>query len=245
LRLCESWVHRAVVTNKPREILDCAQGLGEKLLTLLPENTRQDVASLIKLMEDWRGDEPTLYAAGPQLQYAQRIESLLDELLSVCHFTHNSNEEEQALHRAYIALLYCASEAKNFQAEPYFDQALENEQLTLGKLANVMLAHMHDSPAVFMAHIVQHYILLQHFGIVQERAARDGRSRYVLLKGDLGLERTGSGEDFVGIDLLMDRLRHALLFAAQCGLLVQNKGAGTFSLTLEGRRRLQTADSGY
>jgi hypothetical protein len=83
--------------------------------------------------------------------------------------------------------------------------------------------------------------LLQHFGIVQERAARDGRSRYVLLKGDLGLERTGNGEDFVGIDLLVDRLRHALLLAAQCDLLVHNEEAGTFSLTREGLRRLQTA----
>lgn len=239
LRLCESWVHRAVVTNKPREILDCAQGLGEKLLTLLPKNTRQDVASLSKMMEDWRGNKPTLYAAGPQLQYAQRIESLLDDLLSVRDFEHNSEKEEQALRSAYIALLYCASEAKNFRTDPYFDQALENEQLTLGKLADVMLAHMHDSPAEFMAHIVQHYVLLQHFGIVQERAARDGRSRYVLLKGDLGLERTGSGEVFIGIDLLEDRLRHALLLAAQCDLLVQNKGGRTFSLTPEGLRRLQ------
>lgn len=239
LRLCESWVHRAVVTNKPREILDCSQGLGKKLLTLLPENTRQKVASLIAVMEDWRGNEPTLYAAGPQLQYAQRIEFLLDDLLRVRHFVHNSDEEEQALRSAYTALLYCASEAKNFRTDPYFDQALENERLTLGKLADIMMAHMHDSPAAFMAHIVQHYVLLQHFGIVQERAARDGRSRYVLLKGDQGLERTGSGENFVGIDLLMDRLQHALLLAAQCNLLVQNEKTRTFSLTHEGRRRLQ------
>ncbi|MCS6507273.1 hypothetical protein NX907_16850 [Burkholderia thailandensis] len=241
LRLCESWVHRAVMTNKPREILDCARGLGEKLLTLLPENTRHDVASLVKMMEDWRGNEPTLYAAGPQLEYSQRIESLLDYLLSVRYFVHNSDEEGEALRSAYIALLYCASEAKNFRTDPYFDQALENEQLTLGKLTDVMLAHMHDSPAVFMTHIVQHYVLLQHFGVVQERAARDGRSRYVLLKGDQGLERMGNGEDFVGFDLLADRLRHALLLAAQCNLLVQNEEAGTFSLTPEGLRRLQTA----
>jgi hypothetical protein len=241
LRLCESWVHRAVVTNKPREILDCARGLGEMLLTHMPENANQDVASLIKMMDDWRGNELTLYAAGPQLEYAQRFESLLDSLLSVRYFAHNSDEEEQALRNVYIALVYCASEAKNFRTDQYFDLALENEQLTLGKLADVMLAHMHDSPAAFMAHIIQHYVLLQHFGIVQERAARDGRSRYVLLKGDLGLERTGNGEDFVGIDLLADRLRHALLLAAQCDLLVQNEEAGTFSLTPEGLRRLQTA----
>lgn len=63
----------------------------------------------------------------------------------------------------------------------------------------------------------------------------------MLLKGDQGLERTGSGEDFVGIDLLVDRLQHALLLAAQCNLLVQNEEAGTFSLTPEGLRRLQTA----
>lgn len=160
---------------------------GEKLLTLLPEDTHQDVASLIKMMEDWRGNELTLYTAGPQLEYAQRIESLMDSLLSVRYFAHNWDEEEQALRSAYIALLYCASEANNFRTDPYFDQALENEQLTLGKLADVMLAHLHDSPAAFMAHIVQHYVLLQHFGIVQERTARDGRSRYVLLKGDRGL----------------------------------------------------------
>lgn len=241
LKLCESWVHGAVATNKPREILDCAQGLGEKLLTLLPENSSKDVASLVKMMEEWRGDEPTLFAAGPKLEYAQRIESLLEYLLSLRNFTHNSEEEDQALHSVYIALLYCASEARNFRTDPYFDQALENERLTLGKLADVMLAHLHDSPAAFMAHIVQHYVLLQHFSVVQERAARDGRSRYLLLKGDQGLERTRNGEAFVGIDLLEDRLQHALLLAAQCDLLVQNEEAGTFSLTPVGLRRLQTA----
>ena len=241
LRLCESWVHRAVLTNKPREILDCAQGLGEKLLTLLAVDTRRDVASTIKMMEDWRGNEPTLYAAGPRLEHAQRIEALLDSLLSVRYFAHNSVEEERALHSAYIALLYCASEAQNFRTDPYFDHALENERLTLGKLVYVMQAYKCDSPAAFMAHIVQYHVLLQHFGIVQERAARDGRSRYVLLKGDLGLERTGNGEDFVGIDLLVDRLRHALLLAVQCGLVVRDEEAGTFSLTREGQRRLQAA----
>ena len=128
----------------------------------------------------------------------------------------------------------------HFRADPYFDQALENEQLTLAKLADIVLAHVHDSPAAFMAHVVQHYVLLQHFRIVQERATRDGRSRYVLLKSDLGLERTGNGEGFVGINLLVDRLRHALLLVAQCGLLVQNESAGTFSLTPKGLRRLQT-----
>lgn len=239
LRLCESWVHRAVATDKPREIVDCAKGLGEKLLTLLPENASKDVASLVMMLEDWRGNEATLFAAGPKLESAQRIESLFESLLSVRYFAHNSEEEDLALRSAYIALLYCASEAKNFRTDPYFDQALENEQLTLGKLADVMSAHMNDSPAVFMAHVVQHYVLLQHFGIVQERAARDGRSRYVLVKGDRGLERMGNGEGFVGIDLLRDRLRHALLLAAQCDLLVQNEELETFSLTPEGLRRLQ------
>ncbi|OZI65630.1 hypothetical protein [Bordetella genomosp. 1] len=241
LRLCESWVHRAVVTNKPREILDCSQGLGEKLVTLLPENTRQNVASLINMIEDWRGDAPTLYAAAPRLKYQQRLESLLDYLLSVRDFGHNSNEEDDALRSAYIALLYCASETKNFRTDQYFDQELENEQLTLRKLTDVMLEHMDDSPSAFMAHIIQHYVLLQHFGIVQERAARDGRSRYVLLKGDTGLERTGNGERFVRIDLMVDRLRNALLLGAQCDLLVHNEEAGTFALTPEGLRRVQTA----
>lgn len=239
LRLCESWVHRAVMKNQPREILDCARGLGEKLLALLPENSRRDVGSLIKIMENWRGDEPTLYAAGPKHEYEQRIESLLDYLVSVRNFAHNSDEEEYALRGAYIALLYCASEARNFRSDPYFDQALQNEQLTLGKLTDVMLEHIDDSPAVFMAHIIQYYVLLQHFSVVQERAARDGRSRYVLIKGDLGLERTSNGQGFVGVDLMVDRLQHALLLATQCGLLVQHQEAGTFSLTPEGERRLR------
>ncbi len=243
LRLCESWVHRTVMTNQPRAIRNCAQGLGNKLLTLLPESSRKDVASFVNMIEAWRGEAATLYAAGPQLEHAQRIESLLDQLHDVRHFAHNSDEEAQALRNAYVALIYCASEAKNFRNDPYFDQALENEQLTLGNLAEVMQAHLHDSPAAFMAHIVQHYVLLQHFGIVQERAVRDGRSRYVLFKGDQGLERTGKGESFIGIDLLTDRLLHALLLLAQCGLLIHNEDAGTFSLTPEGMRRLQIAAS--
>lgn len=239
LRLCESWVHRAVVTNKPRDILDCAQSLGEMLLTLLPTSARQSVASTIKVMEQSRGNEQTLYAAGPKLKDEQRIESLLDYLLSVSDFAHNSDAEGQALRSAYIALLYCASEANNFQTDQYFDQALENERLSLGKLARVVSAHVNDSPAAFMAHVIQHYVLLQHFGVVQKRASRDGRSRYVLLKGDRGLERMGKSEDFVGVGLMTDRLGHALLLAAQCELLVQNEDDGTFSLTREGLRRLK------
>lgn len=158
MRLCESWVHRAVVTNRSREILDCAQGLGDKL-TLLPENTRQDVAGLIKMMENWRGNEPTLYAAGTQLEYAQRIESLLDYLLSVRYFAHNSDKEEQALRSAYIALLYCASEAKNFRTDPYFDQALDNKQLTLGKLADVMsLSSACSEPQCFLESLAKPHL---------------------------------------------------------------------------------------
>ena len=241
LRLCESWVHRAVVTNKPREILDCARGLGENLLAVLPENAKKNVAGLVEMLESWRAEEPTLYAAGPKLKPEQRLEFLLEHLLSVRNFRHNSEEENVALRSAYLALVYCACEGQNFSTNPALNRALPNEILTLEKLAEVLLAYMHDSPAAFIAHIVQHFVLLQHFGIVQERAARDGRSRYVLLKGDLGLERSGNGEDFVGIALMVDRLRHALLLAAQCGLLVQNEEAGTFSLTPEGLRRLQTA----
>lgn len=104
-----------------------------------------------------------------------------------------------------------------------------------------MQTHLNDSPAKFMMHTVQHYVLLQHFAIVQERAAQDGRSRYFLLKGDPGLERTGKGENLVDIDLLTDRLRHALLLAAQCGLVQHSEKNGTFSFTPEGQRRLQTA----
>jgi len=161
--------------------------------------------------------------------------------MDVRSFAHNSEEEGHALRSCYVALVYCGLEARNFQGNSRFEQALSNERLTLLKLSSLVEEHLTDSPAKFMAHIVQHYVVLQHFAVVQERAARDGRSRYLFIKGDRGLQRIGDNERFVGADWMQDRLLHALRLLAQCRLLTHDEDENTFALTEEGLARLNLA----
>ncbi len=87
-----------------------------------------------------------------------------------------------------------------------------------------------------MAHIVQFYVLLQHFAVVQDRSG-DGRNRFRVLKGERGLERASHQVALSGVSVLQDRLHNAVLLLAQCKL-VKQVGDNRYVLTREGRRRI-------
>jgi hypothetical protein len=240
LRLCESWVHRAYQKDWSRDVSDCAAGVANALPAMLPEHHRGTVRSLFDELENLRGDAPSLYAAGPWLDVESRIETLRWKLEEHAQFKHGSPEEGIALRDAYIALIYCACEAKNFEANDDIVLHHQAERFSPARLLELVEEYMDRAPEQFMTHVVRQYVLLQHFRVVQERS-RDGGNRFRLLNGDNGLERMSPNGSFGDVRVLPDRLRHAVLLLSQCKLLSEPV-EGYFKLTPEGLRRLKVLE---
>lgn len=240
LRLCESWVHRACQKHWARDVTDCATGVANELPAMLPEHHRDTVRSFVDELASLQGEAPSLYAAGPSIDAESRIESLRGKLEEHAHFKHGSPEERVALRDCYIALVYCACEARNFESNEDIVLRHQAERFSPARLVALVDEYLDSAPEQFIAHVVRHYILLQHFRVVQERS-RDGGNRFRLLNGDNGLERMSPRGELGGVRLLPDRLRHAILLLAQCGLLSEPE-EGYFKLTAEGARRLRVLE---
>lgn len=240
LRLCESWVHRAYQKDWARDVTDCATGVASGLSAMLPEHHRDTVRSFVDELSGLQGDAPSLYAAGPSIDTESRIESLREKLEEHAHFKHGSAEEGVALRDCYIALVYCACEAKNFASNEDIVLRHQAERFSPARLVELVDEFLDSPPEQFMAHVVRHYILLQHFRVVQERS-RDGGNRFRLLNGDNGLERMSPRGELGSVRTLPDRLRHAILLLAQCGLLSEPE-EGYFKLTAKGARRLKAIE---
>lgn len=238
-RHTESWIQDAVALNKPRDILDCANGIGALLVTALPETHRVTVGSLFEEMSNWTGTHDSLYAASSELLPEQRLESLNTMLLDKSWFAARSADEVLALRDAYIALVFCAVEAKNLRQNPHVIQQFANDRVSLSKLTLLVEAHLNSTPSEFIAHVIQYLVILQHFTVVQERSG-DGRNRFRFLKGDRGLERITTESGLFEMSVLADRLEHAMALLAQCSIL-KATGPRQYVLTREGRRRLTAA----
>ncbi len=240
LRLCESWVHRAQLKGLARDVTGCALGIASELPTTLPEHHRDTVRSLVKELSNLQGNAPSLYAAGPSITPMARIESLRDTLEENARFEHGSAEESMALRDCYIALVYCACEAKNLASHKNIELRHKAELFSLARLMELVDEYLDSPPEKLMKHVVCHYVLLQHLRVVQARST-DGGNRFRLLNGDNGLERTSPSGSLSSVRLAPDRLQNAILLLAQCGLLSQPE-EGYFKLTVEGARRLKLLD---
>jgi hypothetical protein len=170
-----------------------------------------------------------------------RLEALHEALKTHAEFRHNSPEEKMALRDCYIALVYCACEAKNLAGKSNVDLCHPNERFSPSRLLELVNIHLDASPQQFMSHIVRHYIVLQHFRVVQERSG-DGGNRFRLLNGDNGLERMTPNGRLARVSVLPDRLKNAVLLLTQCGLITQPVD-GYFKLTPNGARRLRRSGS--
>lgn len=237
LRLCESWIHRATQRNMPRDIENCAASLGEQLEATLPEAYQLRVDQMLQLLETWRGDKPSLFAAGPSLDPEQRIESLMETLEKKGQFVHGSGEESEALQCVYCAVMYIGQEVANLKNNTHFSAELPSEWITLEKLAIFVQQFKERSPAQLMTHFMHHYVILQHFRVAQDRTMRDGRNRFLIIKSEHGLERTSGRIDFVNVDYMTDRLRNALFLLEQCKFLTHKHG--NYLLTAKGVARLK------
>ncbi|NKA35765.1 hypothetical protein GO300_03824 [Ralstonia solanacearum] len=237
-RYTQSWVHDATVAqgNRPRDIDDCAAGVGALLLKELPPELQGSVAAFADAVTALQGSYPSFYAAGlavPELRLDVRSNALWD----LSSFGQRSPNEALALQEVYRALVYCALEAENLMDNPYVLQSYDAERgrLSLAALRSVFAQFRDASPAEFIGHVVKNYVVLQHFSVVRSRTF-DGRNRFVLMLGDNGLERVANqGLTIAG--WLEDRLHHAMLLLAQCGLIEEHDDGG-YVLTTAGRARL-------
>ncbi|WP_455279046.1 hypothetical protein [Cupriavidus necator] len=237
-RLAEAWVHDAVVYNRPRDINDCAEGLGAALQHQLPAVYQESVGSLLEDICAWKGERASLYAAAPLLPPTARLENLRFDLERRSDFALHQPEQEEALRDAYFALLYCACEGENLRSNPHIVQQFPTDRLSLIRLQMAVGEYLDATPAQFMAHIVQYHVLLQHFQVVLERSG-DGRNRYRILKADNGLERVlETNHKFSEVSILQDRLARAVDLLVQCGLM-KEVDEGRYTLTPESRKRLR------
>lgn len=116
------------------------------------------------------------------------------------------------------------------------DMLMRNDRVPLTALREVLAKYRGETSAAFLAHIVQFYVILLHFAVVQERT-NDERNRFFFIFGDNGLERVTTKGHVGRIGLLQDCLYHAKRLLTQCGL-VQRFDDNTYGLTKVGRKRL-------
>lgn len=235
-RNVEAWVQHAVAINAPRDIADCIDGLSGMLTATLPPVHQNRVGTLVEEISGWKGAYPSLYAAWPTLPEAMWLETLSRNLLRGARFQSQSDEALVALRDAYIALVYCAVEAKNLRTNPYIALEYPDDRLSLSTLLLKVEQHLNASPAEFVAHVLQYHVLSLHFGVVRERS-KDGRNRFRILNGDYGLERAIPSKSLPEVSVLEDRLRQVFALLAQCDM-VKPVGRDRFVLTTKGRNRL-------
>ncbi|MFM0079381.1 hypothetical protein P0D72_10925 [Paraburkholderia sediminicola] len=239
-----SWIHDAVVDESSRrDIVACAEGLGERMERALPEAHRARVGNYVAYLEGLRGKSETFYEAGLRLP-ALRIEEVLGRLLKVSNFKQRTPEESAALVAAYEALVYCALEARQLLSNPYVQQTVPPvDRLPFKALRDIVERFEDARPAAFLAHMVQFYVVLLHFTVARDRTIQsgDGRNRFIFTIGENGLERVTTKGALHGVDLGLarNRLRQALVLLAQCGFVETLDEGETFELTRAGRQRLE------
>ncbi|MCS3390365.1 hypothetical protein [Burkholderia thailandensis] len=236
------WINHATLLELPqRDIATCAEQLGARMESALPDKFRSSVRSHIAHLHMLRGaTAETFYEASvavPEL----RVDMLLERLLKVSNFGKGTAEEKDALVEAYQSLVFCAVEARQLLTNPHVEQTLaRNDRLSLAALRGVLSDFEDDRPAAFVAHIIQFYVVLLHFNVVRERTRRDANNRFIFTIGEDGLEQVTAKNVFPGVGLgaSRNRLRQALVILAQCGFVESRDGPSSFVLTDAGRERL-------
>lgn len=237
LRCTEGWILDATNHSHERHVSDCASGLGQTLLSTLPADQRPRVRDLADSIRATQKHYPTLFAAGPYMPQERRLERLFAILASLAKFRRHSDDEALALRQAYLALVYVGVEAANFENIGLKAIDSGSERISLARIRHQVDEFADASPAEFFAEMVKSNVLHQHFRVAQERN-NDGRSRFRVFPGEVGLERRVNGPQLFEPRVLADRLHHALLLLEQCGM-VQKLNYYQFVLTAAGRNRIE------
>lgn len=238
VRCTESWIKDAEISQRPRQITDCAESLGASLERALPTEHRSSVSEAIAMYEQLRGAYPSMNAAAT-LVSELRLETIRGRLLQIEQFTPHSEQEPEAFRAAYYTLIFCMLEVESLSANPYFLLHHKgSEDLPLEPFCKVLRGFADRSPAELMAHVIHHYVISQHFRVIRRRT-RDFQNRFRFMPGDNGLERAVHAKELYKPFELQDLLAHALYLLAQCGLVDMKEG-DRFSITAKGLKRLAT-----
>ena len=236
VRRVESWIQDAEINRKPRWIQDCAQGIGLELEEALPEEHCSFVSEALTMYEELRGGFPSMCAAAPKVPEL-RIWSLQEKLRSLESFASGAPEETEALTTAYYVLLFCMLEVESLSKNPHFLLKHKGaDDLPLAPFCHVLRQFENKSPSQLMAHVVQYYVISQHFKVMRRRT-EDFHNRFRFINGDNGLERTLHAGKLYEPAELQDLLEHALYLLDQCGLVELDED-GLFAITEEGLERL-------
>lgn len=238
VRCTESWIKDAEIYQRPRSILDCSEGIGAKLADALPPQHSSLVKQALDEYAELRGEFPTFGAAAPTIPEL-RLQSLINRLRETEDFAQHSEEETAALRNAYYALGFCVLEVETLSQNSHFLLRHNgSEDLPLAPFCKMVREFENRPPAELMAHIIQYYIVAQHFKVMRRRTD-DFHNRFRFMNGDDGLERALNAKDLYGPNELEDLLEHALYLLAQCGLAELDDG-NRIAITEGGENRLAT-----
>lgn len=164
----------------------------------------------------------------------------IDELWDI-DYSFDADGGNDAVRLAYFALVFCASEAANFLADPNSKTVLvsaDSGPCSLVSLVSIVNRFSSSNPSDFVSYLVKNWVLLRHFQVVSDRSqVGDGKNRFRFVIGDLGLERFNSATGIGTPAFAQDRLNHILTLCCQCGLLEQQDEK--YRLTPYGQSRLQ------
>lgn len=236
VRCTESWIKDAEISQRPREIVDCAESLGASLEHALPPEHRSLVYEAVAMYEDLRGAYPSMSAAAPFVPELG-LDAFRERLRAVEEFKPLSEEHIEAFRAAYYTLIFCMLEVESLATSPHFLLHHKgSEDLPLEPFCKVLREFANRSPAELMTHVIHHYVVSQHFKVIRRRT-RDFQNRFRFMPGDNGLERSLHAKDLYVPFELQDLLKHALYLLAQCGLVEMHEGSN-FKLTEAGSERL-------
>jgi len=236
VRRVESWIQDAEIRRKPSWIQDCAQGIGLELEESLPEEHRSFVSEALTMYEELRRYFPSMGAAAPIVPEL-RIWNLQEKLRGLESFTSGWPEEAEALTTTYYVLLFCMLEVESLSKNPHFLLKHKgSDDLPLAPFCRMLRQFENKPPSQLMAHVVQYYVVSQHFKVMRRRT-KDFHNRFRFINGDNGLERTLHAGKLYEPAELQDLLKHVLYLLNQCGL-VELDEEGLFAITEEGLERL-------
>jgi hypothetical protein len=237
----EQWLSDNNVVLKSATLDECTAALGSSALTGLNDEYSKSVSSLQELFIEAQGTHSTLYVAAANADQEDDTANLFRyiEELNQASFDFGDGGENETVSSAYVALIFCATEAHNLFQDPESRAALlrDQDQCSLFSLSKLVERMKEASPQQFVAYLIKHWVVLRHFQIVCDRSQNaDGKNRFRFVLGENGLERFNPAVRVTEPAFAQDKLKHILFLCHQGGLLDEKEGS--YKLTPHGRARL-------
>jgi hypothetical protein len=237
----ETWLADESELEGDNSLDGIANVIGRSCAPRLDKAFQPQVSRLQSHFREVQGTNPSLSTLASQGdEYAEaNLFEWIDDLWDV-DYSFDDDGGNEAVHLAYLTLIFCASEAANFLTDPHTKTALasaDSGPCSLVSLARIAERFSSSKPSDFVSYIVKNWVLLRHFQVVSDRSqVGDGKNRFRFVVGDRGLERFNPAAGIGTPAFAQDRLNHILVLCCQCGLLEQQDE--TYRLTRHGHSRL-------